>query len=147
MDNCANGLTTDRDIPVSDHYGTGMAGGTPQALAGQRILIAEDEAIIAMFLEDVIERLGGDIVGSAKHCDEALTLLEAGSVEAILLDLHLEGGTSKSVIVAATAKHVPVLVCTGSDVQALPTAFRNLPLLKKPWQSGDVEVHSSSFFA
>lgn len=123
-----------------------MADTSPSILNGQRFLIAEDEAIIAMLLEDVIVRLGGKIAGTAKACGEALETLNTADLDAIILDVHLKGGTSEDVVVAATAKNVPVLVCTGTDAQALPTAFRNLPILKKPWQSEDVEVALAKLF-
>ena len=117
-----------------------MTDDIPSILSGRRILIAEDEAITAMLLEDVIEQLGGKIIGTTKACNEALAALEASDFDAIILDVHLKGGTSEEVVAAAADKNVPVLVCTGSDAQALPPAFRNLPILKKPWLSEDVEI-------
>ena len=116
-------------------------------LNGQRFLIAEDEAITSMLLEDVIERLGGKIIGKAIACGEALAALKTADIDAIILDVHLKGGTSEDVVAAATDKNVPILVCTGSDGQALPPAFRNFPILKKPWQSEDVEVALAQLFS
>ena len=124
-----------------------MSGNSPTILNGQRFLIAEDEAIIAMLLEHVIERYGGKIAGTAKGCGEALDVLKTVDLDAIILDVHLKGGTSEDVVVAATDKNVPVLVCTGSDAQALPTAFQNLPILKKPWQREDVEIALAKLFS
>jgi CheY-like chemotaxis protein len=123
-----------------------MADNNPSTLKGRRFLVAEDEAIIAMLLEDMIEQLGGEIVGTAKACDEALAALESSNLDAIILDVHLKGGTSEDVVAAAAGKSVPVLVCTGSDAQALPPAFRDLPILQKPWQSEDVEIALNQLF-
>lgn len=100
-----------------------------------------------MLLEDVIKRLGGKIVIKAKACNEALAALETTDLDAIILDVHLKGGTSEDVVAAAGVKKVPVLVCTGSDPQALPIAFRGLPILKKPWQSEDVEDALAQLFS
>lgn len=124
-----------------------MRDGGIQILSRQRFLIAEDEAIIAMLLEDVVERLGGNIVSTAKSCSEALAALETVTLDAIILDVHLKGGTSETVVAAAIEKGVPVLVCTGSDPQTLSPAFRNLLVLKKPWQSEDVEMALVQLFS
>ena len=114
---------------------------------GQRILIAEDEAIIAMLLENVIERLGGEVIGTARTCAEVLAALETAQMDAIILDVHLKGGTSETVVIAAQKRAVPVLVCTGSDALSLPSAFLNLPILKKPWHSEDVDAALNQLFS
>ncbi len=124
-----------------------MGDGRSSFLEGQRLLIAEDEAIIAMLLADVIERLGGVVVGTVKTCAEVITALETSNIDAVILDVHLRGGTSEAVVVAAQERAVPILVCTGSDTQTLPAAFRALPVLKKPWQSEDVDASLNRLFA
>lgn len=115
-------------------------------LNGQRFLIAEDEVLIAMLLDDVVTRLGGVVAATARVCDSALAAVEAGGIDAVILDVHLHGGTSETVLAAAMARNVPVLVCTGSDTDALPSAFRNLPLLKKPWQDEEAESALEQLF-
>ncbi len=124
-----------------------MADVTPFALNGKRILIAEDEAIIAMILEDVVERIGGVIVQTARSCEDALVAIETLSVDAVILDVHLSGGTSEAIIAAADKKRIPVLVSTGSDRMSLPDAFRALPMLQKPWQSEDVQTALAQLFS
>lgn len=124
-----------------------MANCPTQILNGQRFLIAEDEAIISMLLEDVVEQSGGTVVATAKSCDEVFEVLGAHAVDAIILDVHLQGGTSEEVVAIASGKNIPVLVCTGSDPKSLPPAFRNLPVLRKPWQSKDVDRALAQLFA
>lgn len=140
------GHRSGRDTNSYGCYVRVMSQNSPLTLSGQRFLIAEDESIIAMLLEDVIEQLGGKIVSTAKACNEALAALKTTDLDAIILDVHLKGGTSEDVIAAAVVKNVPVLVCTGSDTLALPIAFRGLPILKKPWHNEDVEVALAKLF-
>jgi CheY-like chemotaxis protein len=116
-----------------------MVQNSPAILNEHRILIAEDEVIIAMLLEDVIKRLGGEIVSKAKTCNEVLAALDDIPVDAIILDVHLRGGTSEGVVAAAADKNIPVLVSTGSNADELGSVYRNLPILHKPWLSVDVE--------
>ena len=110
-----------------------------QTLNRQRFLIAEDEVIIAMLLEDMIEQRGGMVVATAKSCDEVFEALGTHAIDAIILDVHLNGGTSEDVVAIAKLKDVQILVCTGSDPATLPPVLRNLPVLQKPWQTEDVD--------
>lgn len=116
-----------------------MVNHTTQTLNGQRFLIAEDEVIIAMLLEDMIKRCGGKVVATAKSCDDVLEALGMHAIDALILDVHLNGGTSEDVVAIAKLKDVLILVCTGSDPATLPPVFRNLPVLQKPWQTQDVD--------
>lgn len=107
-------------------------------LNGQRFLVAEDETIIAMLLEDVIESCGGIVMATATSCDEARVALSTYKLDAMILDARLRDGSSEDIVTVATGRNVAVLVCTGSAPQALPPAFRNLPVLSKPWQRDEL---------
>lgn len=109
-------------------------------LEGYRILLAEDELIIGMLLEDVVERLGGSVAAVTKSCAEALTCLQAGGVDGVVLDVHLKGGTSEAVLQAADVAAIPVLVSSGLDAAMLPAIFQERPLLRKPWLIEDAEL-------
>jgi CheY-like chemotaxis protein len=123
-----------------------MADKNSIVLSGRRFMIAEDEIVIAMLLEDVIEQLGGQVGSIATSCDKALAAFDSGTFDAIILDVHLEGGTSEAIIAVAVEKGIPVLVSTGSDPQTLPPAFQKLPILKKPWHSHEVEIALAQIF-
>lgn len=117
---------------------SGMESGDTFSLGGRAVLIAEDEMMIAMLAEDVIEELGGRVVGVAATCDAALAMLANGDPALVLLDVNLDGGTSERVVGAAAARGIPVLVSSGSDANALPPEFRGLPMLGKPWGFGEM---------
>ncbi len=108
------------------------------SLDGRTILIAEDEAMIAMWAESIVEELGGRVSCVAPTCEAALAALDAGRIDLVLLDVNLSGGTSERVVDAAAELGIPVLVSSGSGQFALPPKFQNLPLLSKPWNSGDL---------
>lgn len=65
-----------------------MTGGR---LSGRRILLVEDEAVIAMLLEDMLIALGCEVVGVAARLDEALCLIRSESFDAAVLDVNLGG--------------------------------------------------------
>ncbi|MCH8332109.1 MAG: response regulator, partial [Bacteroidetes bacterium] len=56
-----------------------------------RILIVEDEFIIAHDIKMILEKLGHEVAGSAENAEDALKLLKEANPELILLDINLEG--------------------------------------------------------
>ena len=115
-----------------------MAHNSRPILSGQRFLVAEDETIIAMLINDVIEWCGGTVVATATSCSEVIVALGMHALDVIILDVHLRGGSSEAIVAVAQSNNVAVLVCTGSDPKTLPLAFRNLPVLNKPCQRDDL---------
>lgn len=110
---------------------------SPTFLAGKRILIAEDNAILALYAESIVSELGGEALGCAHSCDAAIDLLHRRLPDLLLLDVNLGRGTSEGVLQAAQDMQVPVLISSGSNPAALPPAFHDLPILVKPWTSDE----------
>lgn len=111
----------------------------PASLGGCHVLIAEDEPVIAMMLEDVVEHLGGVVAGTVSSCSAALSAIAKQSVQLVVLDVYLNGSTSDMVLIAADAKRIPVLVSSGSNAHALPESFKGRPMLSKPWTMEEAE--------
>ncbi len=107
-------------------------------LRGRRILVVEDEALVAMLVEDALLDAGARIIGPAATVAEALALLEAELPEAAVLDLNLSGETSAPVADALVQQGVPFLVASGYGVAGLPEAHRGVPVLAKPYDSGEL---------
>lgn len=98
------------------------------------ILIVEDEPLIAMMLEDFLEVLGKSAIGPADSCAEALALIEAGGVDAAILDVNLRGGeTSRPVADALAAAGIPFMFASGGSGDSLDQAHRGRPVLAKPF--------------
>jgi CheY-like chemotaxis protein len=107
-------------------------------LRGRRILIVEDEALVAMLVEDALLEVGCRIVGPAATVAEALALLEREMPEAAVLDLNLSGETSAPVADALVRQGVPFLVASGYGVAGLPPAHRGVPVLAKPYDPDEL---------
>jgi CheY-like chemotaxis protein len=101
------------------------------SLAGRRILLVEDEAIVSMILEDMLVELGCEIVGPASRLDQALDMLDSESFEAVVLDLNLNGVPTYPVADALAERGVPFLFSTGYN--NLKNGNTNLPTLHKPY--------------
>lgn len=108
-------------------------------LRGRRILIVEDEALIAFMIEDMLRDLGCQVAGVTPSAKEALAAAKlCPSPDAVLLDLSLGGRHSYEVADALAARGIPFLFVTGysGDTVAAPHARR--PILRKPFL--DVEL-------
>lgn len=103
------------------------------ALQGQRILIVEDQVLLAMELQALLERQGCTVLGPVNTLARALALLDNERPDAALLDLDLNGQRSTSVACALSALNVPFVVVTGYGAAALSTPeLRDAPLIEKP---------------
>ena len=102
--------------------------------APNRILIIEDEPLIAMMLEDFLEMLGKQMAGTADNVADALVLVEAGGIDAAILDVNLRGGEKSWPIAdALAAKGVPFVLATGGSHDSIAEPFRDRPTLPKPF--------------
>jgi DNA-binding response OmpR family regulator len=102
-------------------------------LNGRRVLIVEDEVLIALELSDLVSDAHGSPVGPVRTNREALALLDREPVDVAILDLNLADGEATPTAERLIRTGVPVLVCTGG---VLPRAMRlmcpDLPVHRKP---------------
>src|SRR5271155_4019332 len=109
------------------------------SLKGRRILVVEDEMMIAMLVDDMLSELGCSVVGPAHGLDAALDLArtEVG-LDAALLDVNLGGQPVFAVADALRAKGVPAIFSTGYGDAGLRDVDRGSPVLQKPFRAGDL---------
>ncbi|WP_363352448.1 response regulator [Methylocystis echinoides] len=103
------------------------------AVSGRRILIVEDEYIIAADLAQLLEGLGVTVIGPVGSVADALALLAGEpAIDAAVLDVTL--GTEKifPVADALRARGVPFVFATGYDAWIIPPAYADAPRFKKP---------------
>lgn len=82
-------------------------------LKGKRILVVEDEALIAVMVEDMLMELGSHVVGPAGTIEAALELARQETIDAAVLDVNVRGERIDPVAEALIARGVPVLFATG----------------------------------
>src|SRR5579885_1586560 len=113
--------------------------GDSAALQGRRVLVVEDEMMIAMLVEDMLAELGCAVVGPAHGLDAALDLArnELG-IDAALLDVNLAGQPVFAVADALREKGIPAVFSTGYGEAGLRDVDRGAPVLQKPFRAGDL---------
>ena len=102
------------------------------SLRKARVLLIEDEPLIAMDMSDTLEEAGCIVVGTAVSVPEALRLISETEFDAALLDANLGGEPVDEVASALTRRGKPFAFVTGYGADALPEAFRQAPLVNKP---------------
>jgi len=103
-------------------------------LKGQRVLVVEDEALIAMLTCDYLEELGCSIIGPFATAEKALTALEVDHVDLAVLDVNLGNGrTSFPVARALSERSTPFMFATGYGSSGVRDEFPDVPVLAKPF--------------
>jgi CheY-like chemotaxis protein len=103
------------------------------ALSGCRVLVVEDEVLVSWALEDMLAGLGCEVVGPAAGVDLGLALVEAGGIDAAVLDVNLNGQRSYPVADALAARGVPFVFSTGYNKDTMPERYQDFAMLQKPY--------------
>ena len=108
-------------------------------LTGKRVLVLEDEPLIAMLIVDVLQRAGLKVVGPAYSAEQALALMTRENVDVAVLDVHLgSGATSAPVADALSSAGIPFIFATGHGQSALRAVDQGRPFLGKPYTDREV---------
>jgi CheY-like chemotaxis protein len=113
-----------------------------------RVLLVEDNAIVAMNAEELLLEIGAATVIVAKTVAEALASCDEHEFDFALLDLNLGQETSVSVAIRLHEAKVPFAFASGlHDLSQLPTTLSHYPILRKPYMLADLErmVRSPQF--
>ena len=104
----------------------------------RRVIVVEDEMMIAMLLEDMLTDLGHTVVGMAGRLDTALDLARETDADMAILDVNLSGETSFPVAQVLTDRGLPFMFATGYGALGLEAPFKDTLTLKKPFELKDL---------
>jgi CheY-like chemotaxis protein len=107
------------------------------ALAGRRVLLVEDEPIIALDLAMILEGQGVAVLGPAMSVGEALTLLDEPALDAVVLDGLLGKEPAWAIADILAQRQVPFLLMTGLGTM-IPPAHGHAPTLAKPVEADEL---------
>ena len=110
-------------------------------MTGLKILIVEDDTLIAMELEERLGELGYVVLGPVGTLDAAEKVIAASRPDAALLDANLDGVSSVPLGVKLAGLGVPFAFCTGYDaIKNAPPEIANAPVLTKPISDADLKA-------
>jgi DNA-binding response OmpR family regulator len=107
---------------------------------GLRILLVEDEGVIAMLLEDILTQSGHEVVGPVARMDGAMAMAQRETLDAAILDVNLNGQEVYPVAAVLAARGIPFVFATGYDKGRLRAPYQDRPTLTKPFQWRDVSA-------
>ena len=118
-----------------------MSESAKASLAGLKVLVVEDEALVSMLLEDMLSDLGCEIVGPIMRLAEALAAAEdpAQAMDIAILDVNLAGERSFPVAEALERRGCLFVLATGYDDAGIDERWRDRPMLRKPFLPHQLE--------
>jgi DNA-binding response OmpR family regulator len=117
----------------------GKSAMTHEELAGCRVLVVEDETLIAFEIEAALEAHGCAVVGPVSTLECALQLARGTGLDAAILDVTIRGGRSYPVAEQLLARGIPFVLASGCGDWALPDALRDQRRLAKPFTVAELE--------
>jgi CheY-like chemotaxis protein len=97
-----------------------------------RILVVEDEFLLADAMTDALTELGLEVVGPVGGLAEALALVATATIDCAILDINLRGEMVFPVADVLAARGVPYVFATGYQQDGIPERFNHAPTLSKP---------------
>jgi len=120
-------------------------------VVGKRLLVVEDEFVIALDLQTLLEAAGHEVVALVASVADALALLEGGGdgggpglpgrpplLDGAVLDVNLRGEPATPVADALAARGVPFVFVSGYGAAGRPPGHEEAPVLAKPYSEGDL---------
>ena len=104
-----------------------------------KVLIVEDETLIAMLVEDMLVDLGYEVLGPATRLQRALDMAREESFDVALLDINLASEQSFPVALVLRERGIPFIFATGYGSKGLDERFRDEITLQKPFEMRQLE--------
>jgi CheY-like chemotaxis protein len=112
---------------------------TTETCKGCRVLVVEDEALIAFVIEDALSRLGHEIIGPVSKLEAAKTVAREGRFDAAILDITIRGGKSFPVAEILLVRGIPFAISSGYADWALPENLKDHLRLTKPFSEAELD--------
>ena len=129
----------------------GQAAGAPSAFlksetgAPMRVLIVEDDYLIAIGLESVLRDWGCKVVGPALDMAQGLALAETEGLDGALIDFRLHDEDTRPITRRLKSRQVPFVLVTGYDRTEIPPCLADAPMLQKPAAEAELREALKAF--
>jgi CheY-like chemotaxis protein len=116
-----------------------LSNNSKNPLVGLRILVAEDEGLIALELERILQDFGCTVIGPLSSVEDVLQRAAGGGFDGALLDVNLRGRQIFEVLPMLKNLGVKLIITSGyNDDTLFPTAFREMPRIAKPFDEREL---------
>jgi len=107
-------------------------------LQGVRVLVVEDEYLVAVLIEEILESAGCIVMGPIPRVPEALDAVDHDEYDAAVLDVNLAGERINPVADALSERNIPFMFVTGCGANALPSEYAERPHICKPFRMAEL---------
>jgi len=115
--------------------------------AGRRVLIVEDEAIIAGLIEAILRQAGWSVVGPVATLERALETIERERLDAALLDVRINGHDAFAVADVLMRRRIPFIFVSGFTRKQLPLGYRDCAHIAKPFTPDAISARLDEILA
>lgn len=116
-------------------------------MPSKRILLVEDQPVVAMSTRADLEELGYEVVGIAESVEKALQAVRGSAIDAVLLDSQLHGDSARSVAMELRDRQIPFVLITGyADDDAEIEGLTDAPILRKPFMFDHLRAALENLF-
>lgn len=116
----------------------GGVAGPAAASRPRRILVVEDEAVVAMLVEGMLLDLGCETIETAGSLDDALDRARTGAFDLAVLDVNLGGALSYPVAETLRRRGIAFVFATGYGAGHVDGAYADVPTIRKPFDADDL---------
>ena len=110
-----------------------------ESVTPRRVLIVEDEVMVAMMIGDMLIDLRCEVAATAARLEEAVRLAQTAAFDLAILDVNLAGQATYAVAEALKARRIPFVFATGYGASQINKGYEDAPILPKPFQQQDLE--------
>ncbi len=104
----------------------------PFVVSGNRVMIVEDEALVAMVVAESLTELGYSVIGPYSRASAAMAAIKEDEIDVAILDVNLGGELVYPLADALAMRDVPFIFVTGYGAESIDRRFSNVPILQKP---------------
>lgn len=112
-----------------------------------KVLLVEDEMMIALLVESMLIDLGHEVMGPVGWLNKAVAMAEHEDLNLAVIDVNINGGSAYPVAAALAARGIPFIFATGYGRAGLAVPFENSPALQKPYRSEDLRAAIEAVYA
>lgn len=105
----------------------------------KKVLLVEDELLVAMLIEDMLAEMGFEVIGPAARLERALTLARDQEFDVAVLDVNLASERSFPVADLLRQRGIPFVFATGYGAHGVHERFADVPVLQKPFEAHQLE--------
>ena len=123
--------------------------GIVRSLSGApiRVMVVEDELLIAMLIEDTLTDAGYEVVGPFSNLTDALRAARETVMDVALLDVNLRGERVYPVAEILESRRIPFLLLSGYGADAIPASRTHWTACSKPFMPGDLKRQLAELIA